>query len=88
MTTAPSAQACIVFAHANGFPARTYRVLLDAWHAAGFQVLARVHLIGHSLGGYVSLVVASHGPAAAPPPAALPRHPEATAAAVLAALRA
>ena len=96
MTTAPSAQACIVFAHANGFPARTYRVLLEAWRAAGFQVLApekfghdplfpvrsnwrptrdelihfietqaplaRVHLIGHSLGGYVSLLVASHRP--------------------------
>ena len=30
----------IVFAHANGFPAGTYRVLFDAWRAAGWRVCA------------------------------------------------
>ena len=30
----------IVFAHANGFPASTYRVLFEAWRAAGWVVLA------------------------------------------------
>jgi pimeloyl-ACP methyl ester carboxylesterase len=36
----------IVFAHANGYPAGTYRVLFEAWRAAGFAVHA-VERIGH-----------------------------------------
>jgi pimeloyl-ACP methyl ester carboxylesterase len=89
----------IVFSHANGFPASTYRLLFDAWRAAGWQVLAidmyghdphypvtsnwprlrdqladfvqtqcpgqRVHLVGHSLGGYLSLLAACRVPAMA-----------------------
>lgn len=35
-----SAPRTIVFAHANGFPAGTYRALFEAWRAAGFRVLA------------------------------------------------
>lgn len=87
-----AAPGCIVFAHANGFPAGTYRVLLEQWREAGFDVLAPeklghdprypvsnnwphlrdelihfidradlgqpVHLVGHSLGGYLGLLVA------------------------------
>lgn len=87
----------LVFSHANGFPAGTYRLLLDAWRAAGLRVLAipqfghdprypvtsnwprlrqqlidfvqaqapgeRVHLVGHSLGGFLSLMVAGQAPA-------------------------
>ena len=30
----------IVFSHANGFPAGTYRVLFDAWRSAGYRVVA------------------------------------------------
>lgn len=86
----------IVFSHANGFPAGTYRVLFEAWRAAGFGVIAverfghdparpvtsnwphlrdellagidrdapgeRVHLVGHSMGGYLSLLAASRRP--------------------------
>lgn len=89
----------IVFSHANGFPAGTYRVLLEAWRAAGWRVLApekfghdprwpvrsnwaptrdeliafvereapgeAVHLVGHSLGGFLSLLVACRKPALA-----------------------
>lgn len=89
----------IVFSHANGFAAGTYRVLFDAWRAAGWQVLAldkfghdpayavgdgwshlrdqlldfiereKVHdkpaLVGHSMGGYLSLMAASRRPALA-----------------------
>lgn len=36
----------IVFAHANGYPAGTYRVLFDAWRSAGFEVQA-IERIGH-----------------------------------------
>ena len=86
----------IVFSHANGFPAGTYRVLFQAWQAAGWRVLAlprighdpafpvtanwphlrreltqfiqaqapgqKVHLVGHSLGGFVSLMAACKQP--------------------------
>ena len=38
--------ATIVFAHANGYPAGTYRVLLEAWQAAGYAVHA-IERIGH-----------------------------------------
>ncbi len=36
----------IVFAHANGYPAGTYRVLFDAWRAAGHDVHA-IERLGH-----------------------------------------
>ena len=85
----------IVFSHANGFPAGTYRQLFEAWRAAGFTVHAiekfghdarfpvtgnwprlreqLIHfiehevggpawLVGHSLGGYLSLMAASRRP--------------------------
>jgi pimeloyl-ACP methyl ester carboxylesterase len=89
----------IVFAHANGFPAGTYRVLFEAWRAAGWRVLAHgkfghdpaypvaggwsrlrdelldfvereagagpVALVGHSLGGVLSVLAASKRPAVA-----------------------
>lgn len=93
----PSASAgTIVFVHANGFPAGVYRLLFEAWRAAGFVVHApprlghdpafpvvsnwrptcdellrfidsvrgdaRVHLVGHSMGGYLSLLVACRRP--------------------------
>jgi pimeloyl-ACP methyl ester carboxylesterase len=86
----------LVFSHANGFPAGTYRVLFEQWRAAGWFVLApekfghdprypvtgnwphlrdeltdfiRVHtagrpvwLVGHSLGGYLSLLASCRRP--------------------------
>lgn len=85
----------IVFSHANGFPAGTYRVLFEAWRAAGhavhavekfghdpahppssnwpglrnelIQLIEReckqpVWLVGHSLGGYLSVLAASRRP--------------------------
>jgi len=85
----------IVFSHANGFPAGTYRQLFEAWRAAGFtvhaieklghdprfpvtsnwphlreqlihfiehEVGAPAYLVGHSLGGYLSLMAASRRP--------------------------
>ena len=88
----------IVFSHANGFPAGTYRVLFEHWRRAGFRVeaierighdprypvtsnwphvrqqlvdfveslgAAPVCLVGHSLGGYLSLMVACARPALA-----------------------
>jgi pimeloyl-ACP methyl ester carboxylesterase len=92
---APRAPTTIVFSHANGFPAGTYRLIFEAWRAAGFAVHAiekyghdprfpvtsnwphlRAQLIdfiehevggpavlvGHSLGGYLSLMAASRRP--------------------------
>ena len=85
----------IVFSHANGFPAGTYRSLFEAWRTAGYKVAAvekfghdplhppssnwpglrneLIHLIerqcsepaflvGHSLGGYVSVLAAAQRP--------------------------
>ena len=89
----------IVFSHGNGFPAGTYRVLLDDLHARGFDVHAvdkfghdpaypvtdnwphlvrqlvdfaqpiaraqtgaRLWLVGHSLGGFLSLMCAAVHP--------------------------
>jgi pimeloyl-ACP methyl ester carboxylesterase len=84
-----------VFSHANGFPAGTYRVLFDAWRAAGYTVhaldqfghdpaypvtsnwphlrrqlvdfiearhCAPAYLVGHSLGGLLSLMAACRRP--------------------------
>ena len=91
--TAPASLPCphLVFSHANGFPAGTYRVLFERWRAAGLQVHALERfghdprypvasnwralrdqlidfidaevggpaiLVGHSLGGLVSLLAA------------------------------
>jgi pimeloyl-ACP methyl ester carboxylesterase len=85
----------IVFSHANGFPAGTYRVMFEAWRAAGHAVHAverfghdpaypvtsnwpklrdqLIHfvehevtgpavLVGHSLGGLLSLLAACRRP--------------------------
>jgi len=85
----------IVFSHANGFPAGTYRQLFAQWRAAGWRVVAvekfghdprypvtsnwpklreqLIHfieaeapegafLVGHSLGGLLSLMAASRRP--------------------------
>lgn len=86
----------LVFSHANGFPAGTYRALFETWRAAGWTVLAPdkfghdpaypvtsnwrptrneliafiersaggqpVHLVGHSLGGFLSLLAACRRP--------------------------
>jgi pimeloyl-ACP methyl ester carboxylesterase len=85
----------LVFSHANGFPAGTYRVLFEAWRAAGWRVEAverfghDAHfpvssnwpklrdeliqaiegwgcgpavLVGHSLGGLLSLMAACKRP--------------------------
>lgn len=95
MTASSNALPAIVFAHANGFPAGTYRLLFEAWRAAGYCVhavekfghdtrfpvtsnwphlrdqlihgieqtaSAPVCLVGHSLGGYLSVLAASRRP--------------------------
>jgi pimeloyl-ACP methyl ester carboxylesterase len=89
----------IVFSHANGFPAGTYRTVFEHWQQAGWRVLAvprfghdprfavssnwphlrdellafidehaprqRLALVGHSLGGYLSLLAVCRRPAMA-----------------------
>ena len=85
----------LVFSHANGFPAGTYRQLFAIWRAAGWRVLAvdqfghdpanpvtsnwprlrhqlidfdvaetpqGAYLVGHSLGGLLSLLAACRRP--------------------------
>lgn len=85
----------IVFSHANSFPASTYRVLIEGWRAAGYEVHAidklghdprypvttdwphlveqlshfvehevgqPAWLVGHSLGGYLSMMAANRHP--------------------------
>ncbi|WP_395700613.1 alpha/beta fold hydrolase [Aquabacterium sp.] len=87
--------ATLVFSHANGYPAGTYRQLFQHWQAAGWRVAAiekfghdprypvtnnwprlrdqlidfveaqhtrPVYLVGHSLGGLLSLLAASKRP--------------------------
>ena len=49
----PAAPGTIVFSHANGFPAGTYRVLFEAWRVAGWRVHA-VEKFGHDPGHPVS----------------------------------
>ncbi len=89
------ARPTLVFSHANGFPAGTYRQLFEIWREAGWRVLALdkighderfpvslnwpqlrdqllelittqcagpVWLVGHSLGGYLSVLAAAHRP--------------------------
>ncbi|MFM2119187.1 MAG: hypothetical protein RL722_655 [Pseudomonadota bacterium] len=95
MSSAP-ARPTLVFSHANGFPAGTYRQHFELWRAAGWRVEAidrlghserwrvssnwphlrdelihfieglgcgPVALVGHSLGGFLSLLAASRRPA-------------------------
>jgi pimeloyl-ACP methyl ester carboxylesterase len=90
-----SKRGVIVFSHANGFPAGTYRVLFETWRRAGYAVRALekfghdprypvssnwphlrdqlihfieqetkepAYLVGHSLGGLLSLLAACKRP--------------------------
>lgn len=90
-----TARPAIVFSHANGFPAGTYRTLFEAWRKAGHAVhaiekfghdarfpvtnnwphlrdelidfveckaTAPVYLVGHSMGGYLSVLAAARRP--------------------------
>ena len=99
MTPANAAPRTIVFSHANGFPAGTYRRLFDVWREAGWRVLALpkfghdprypvtsnwphlrdqllhfidtesaapAYLVGHSLGGYLSVLAAARRPHGVP----------------------
>lgn len=95
---APPSQPCIVFSHANSFPAGTYRVLFEALRTRGYRVVALdkfghdprypvnsnwphlvqqladfaqqqvgpqdqpLFLVGHSLGGFLSLMCAARHP--------------------------
>ena len=34
--TGPNTKPAIVFAHANGFPAGTYRLIFETWRSAGY----------------------------------------------------
>ncbi len=90
------APGCIVFSHANSFPAGTYRRLFEIWRQAGHEVHAiekyghdpaypvtnnwphlrdqlihfveskaagrPAYFVGHSLGGFLSVLAASHRP--------------------------
>lgn len=93
--TSPDGARRIVFSHANGFPAGTYRILFDAWRVAGVEVhalqkfghdprfpvssnwphlrdelihfveqtvRAPAYLVGHSMGGFVSVLAAARRP--------------------------
>ncbi len=95
MTSAQGTERTIVFSHANGFPAGTYRRLFDPWREAGWRVVALpkfghdprypvtsnwphlrdqllhfidsesatpAYLVGHSLGGYLSVLAAARRP--------------------------
>ena len=44
--TSDDGRPVIVFSHANGFPAGTYRQLFEAWRGAGFEVHA-LERFGH-----------------------------------------
>ena len=95
-STKTARRGTIIFSHANGFPAGTYRLLFEAWRQAGWRVVAldkfghdpaypvrsnwsatrdelfafiereapgeKVHLVGHSLGGFLSLLAACRKP--------------------------
>ena len=43
----PGHRGILVFSHANGFPALTYRLLFEAWADHGYKVLY-VPMFGHN----------------------------------------
>jgi pimeloyl-ACP methyl ester carboxylesterase len=94
----PTLGPTLIFSHANGYPAATYKQLFAVWRAAGWRVLAvdqfghdprypvtsnwphlrdqlidfidaqapqGAYLVGHSLGGLLSLLAAAKRPALA-----------------------